>query len=166
MCAPRRLRPPQSVPTRCAKLARVRAIRSSSAVDFAEGEVDGLTSGMDKARIVPTVDGYFPALLVGPIRVFRGPIALGNGVVIEAAAMRSQKGIVLGVLGIGAWEFSGPTSADEVASRLGCHDSDAGQIADLITDQFAEGKAAARQGVYLPSHCDKGSAGDDTYRED
>jgi len=108
----------------------------------------------------PTIHGVFPRLLVGPIRVFYGDVALGNGTEWRIGAFGTLHGLFVGVVGRGAAEFIAGTFDDyQVATALGLYMGDAGNFTDLINDQLAPGRP--RLGWYKKELCDEAGEADD-----
>jgi hypothetical protein len=115
------------------------------------------SSGVQRSDVIrPSPDGYFPELLPGHLRVFLGEVALGNGGMVRVGAMRTLRGVFVGIVGYGADEFCGvPVTAEDVRRQLGIrHPSMAGNVADLVNDQMAMKQRAERQGTYLAQLCE------------
>lgn len=96
--------------------------------------------------IRPGKDRFFPVLLLNRDH-FEGPIALGNGTQWTFEIFRNRKGkLFVRVEDFAAWAFAPMPTAAEVAKHLDVGLGDAGNIADLINDQFA--LFVERQGYY------------------
>src|SRR3982751_3625345 len=67
----------------------------------------------------PTPGGYFPDLLPGCIRNFYGDVAFGNGTQWKVGAFRTQRGVFVGIEGIGAACFESLTTPEGVWSAFG-----------------------------------------------
>jgi hypothetical protein len=107
---------------------------------------------MSNNVIRPKLNGVFPILPDGLHNV-----ALGNGTQYEVCIIRTERGIVFGILGRGCYEFDrGSHDVSYVIEKMNIRRifiGDAMNFSDLITSQFTQ--VFTPIGGYQPNLCAK-----------